>query len=129
MTITPSSTLASLITSRQSELGFTDAELAQAVGYDDDRVICLIRQGRMRLPINKVTQLATALAVEPKLVLQFAMRDSAPGLLDVIEAVLNPLRLSGSEERLIKHCRKLAHDREVSPIVIDGKGVIALITL
>ena len=128
MTINTATNLSALITSRQSDLGIVTAELARALGYDQEHVVELITQGRMRLPINKVNKLARALSLDPKLVLRLAMESSAPGLLDAIEDVLNPLKLSGSEERLIKHCRKLARGRDAAPIVIDGNGVIALIT-
>lgn len=121
--------LTALIETRQLELGIVDSELALALGYEHERVFELIKKGRLRLPMNKIGQLATALSLDPLDVLRVAMDDAAPGLLDIIKAVLNPLNLTKSEARLIQHCRKLANGRPIGPMVIDGKGVIALITL
>jgi hypothetical protein len=42
--------------------------------------------------------------------------------------MLTRMKLAPYEVNLIKHCRKLAGDQRVAPIVIDGKYVIALVT-
>lgn len=81
----------------------------------------------MRLPINKVKRLADALALDPRAILRAVMAESAPGLLDVVEDVLDPLRLTDDEERLIKLCRRMGNGREVNVKLINGKDVVALI--
>lgn len=111
-----------LIETHQLELGIADSELALALGFAHEGVFKMIKQGRMKLPVNKVGHLAAALSLEPAEVLRLVMDDSAPGLLDIIKACLNPLDLTESETRLIKHCRKLANGRSVGPMVIDGKA-------
>lgn len=127
MTNARTSTLASLIKERQASLHVSDRELATALGYDNEPVVELIKQGRMRLPINKVKRLADALALDPRAILRAVMAESAPGLLDVVEDVLDPLRLTDDEERLIKLCRRMGNGREVNVKLINGKDVVALI--
>jgi hypothetical protein len=116
-----------LIEARQNELQINDVELAEALGYKHPGVISMIKQGKMKLPINKVASLASTLDIEAAHVLRLLMSEISPGLLEEIEAILNPLRLTTTEANLIRHCRELSQGRTGSPIVIDGRTVIALI--
>ncbi|CAN7386873.1 hypothetical protein LJR084_002457 [Variovorax sp. LjRoot84] len=128
MTASTYPALASLIETRQNQLGITDAELATALGYTDARVVSMLKVEKMTLPINKVPTLATTLKVDACMVLRLVMEEKSPGLLEIIEKVLNPFELKPHEINLIEHCRKLAGDRRVAPIVIEGKFVITLVT-
>lgn len=128
MTASTYPNLASLIEMRQRDLCISDAELATALGYTDARVVSMLKLEKMTLPINKVPTLATALTVDACMVLRLVMQEKSPGLLEIIEKVLNPFELEPHEVNLINHCRKLAGDRRVAPIVIEGKFVIALVT-
>jgi hypothetical protein len=125
--MTQASKLISLIETRQNELQIDDVELAEALGYTHPGVISMIKQGKMKLPINKVASLASALDIEAANVLRLLMSDTSPGLLKEIEAILDPLRLTTTEANLIRHCRELGRGRTGSPIVIDGRTVVALI--
>lgn len=127
-TPTLSVSLVQQIEARQAELGLTDQQLCDALGFEREITLVLIKQGTMKLPINRVPALAAALSLEPVDVLRAALQESSPDLISVIEEVCNPLRLTTSETRLIRHLRNLAGDRPAAPIVFEGKGVIALVT-
>ncbi|ABE43876.1 hypothetical protein [Polaromonas sp. JS666] len=116
------------IEARQAELGLTDRQLCDALGFEREITLVLIKQGTMKLPITKVPALAAALSLEPVDVFRAALQGSSPDLISVIEEVFNPLHLTTSEMRLIRHLRDLAGDRPAAPMVFDGKGVIALVT-
>lgn len=88
----------------------------------------MLKLEKMTLPINKVPVLAEGLSVAARLVLRLLMQERSPGLLGVIEKVLDPFKLKPHEVDLIKYCRKLAGARRVAPIVVEGKYVIALVT-
>lgn len=121
-------TLVQQIEARQAELGLSDRQLCDALGFEREITLVLIKQGTMKLPINKVPALAAALSLEPADVLRAALQESSPDLISVIEEVFNSLRLTTGEMRLIRHLRNLAGDRPAAPVVFDGKGVIALVT-
>jgi len=127
-TPTMSVSLVQQIEARQAELGLTDQHLCDALGFEREITLVLIKQGSMKLPINRVPALAAALSLEPVDVLRTALQESSPDLISVIEEVFNPLCLTTSETRLIRHLRNLAGDRPAAPMVFDGKGVIALVT-
>jgi hypothetical protein len=117
------------IEERQAALGLSDQELCAAVGFDRQVVLTMIKTGAMKLPLNRVPAFANALSLEAGPLLRTAMEESSPGLLQLIRDVLDPLDLTDSEQRLIKHLRQLAGDKPTGPLVLDGKGVIALVVV
>ena len=119
--------LVELIRFRQAELGLTDQQLGEAIGYERAIVVALIKQGTVRFPINKVPQLAVALSVDAADLMRVALSEASPDLLQVVERTLNPLKLTTAETNLIRHLRKLAGNRAVAPIVFEASGVIAMV--
>jgi hypothetical protein len=128
--LTPSPTvkLVAQIEARQAELGITDHQVCEAVGFEKEIVFKMIKQGSIKLPLNRVPALAEVLSLDPGQLLKTAMAEASPDLLAVIESVFNPMNLSKTESNLIKHLRKLAGDQPCAPIVFEGKAIIALVT-
>lgn len=124
---TQTSSIADLIDRHQAAQGLTDLQLANAIGYENGLVISMIKQGSMRLPINKAKLLAQALSLKPVDVLRLVLTEQAPDMLAIIDEVFDPLKLTGTEVNLINHLRRLTAGRESAPIVFEGTGVIALV--
>lgn len=122
-------TVAVLLNQFQERTKTTDEQLASALGYESGRVIAMVKDGRMRLPINKVQELAAAMGTEPRQILRSVLAESAPEVLSVLEAVLPELNWTSSEVRLVDTLRKLQGDRQGVPIVFDGGAVIALMAV
>ena len=116
------------IEAQQAALGLSDHDLCIAVGFERE-VWKVIKTGAMKLPLTKVPALAKALELQPGPLLRTVMSESSPGLLQLISDVFEPLGLTDSEKRLIKHLRHLAGDKPTGPLVLDGKGVIALVVV
>lgn len=57
--------LYSNIKKRRLELGLSQEELAQKVGYKDRTSIAKIESGKIDIPQSKITAFATALSIEP----------------------------------------------------------------
>lgn len=119
--------IAALIAAGQETLGYTDLELANALGYEKGIVVLLMKQGSMRIPINKVHALAAALELEPADVLRLSLAEQSPEMLAVIENAFNPLKLTEAERSLVMHLREVVAGRDVQPMVFQG-GVVALVT-
>lgn len=124
---TVQSTLIAQLEAQQAALGLSDQALSEAVGFERPIMLALIKQGTMRMPLTKIPAMAAALELDPAELFRAALRESDPALGKVIDDVFNPLLLSATEMNLIKHLRRLCGDSKVSPIVFDGKGVIALV--
>lgn len=119
--------IAALIDAHQTRLGLSDQDLCLAAGIDKLIVLQLIKNGSMKLPLNWIPALASALGVPTIDLLRAALHETSPDLLQLIDNAFNPLCLSASETHLIKHLRQLSGNAPVSPLVFDGKGVIALV--
>lgn len=113
---------------RMGELGLSNAELASVLGYDKPNVIALMRIGKMRVPIQHAQPLAQALDLPAREIFEALMRESLPQVLETMKAVYDPLELSTPEVNLIKYLRRGAKDQPYTPIVMSGKGIVALVT-
>lgn len=119
-----------MIFERQTALNLSDAEVAAAIGYDNGRVIGLIKAGTMNLPINKVIALAKVLHIDSFDLLRLVLTETAPELWNVVREVMAPLgALQPAEVNLLRHLRALCAGRVAKPIVFDGKGVVALVAV
>jgi len=123
---TPVSLIAQ-IEAQQAALELSDHDLCAAVGFERGIVLGLIKQGSMRMPLTKIPALATALELDPVELMKQALLEQDPALSKIIEEVFNPTSLTATEMNLVKHLRRLCGDTPVSPLVFDGKGVIALV--
>jgi hypothetical protein len=115
-----------LIEARQAALKLSNQYLATSIGLDQESALRLIKQGAMRLPLTKVSAMAVALELDPVELFTLVLGESDPALLQVIEAVFNPLRLTAAEVTLLGHLRKLSGERQGTPTVFDSKSVMAM---
>ena len=119
--------IAALIAARQNELGTPDHQIAVALGYTCGKVVELIKQGSMRLPLNKVVELAGVLDVDAVSLLRLALRETDPALLLTIERVLGPVAMSPSEMKLVQEVRKFAKGRTFVTVMFDRDSMVALV--
>lgn len=122
--------VATLISERQGALALSDAELAAALGYGNERVIGMMKAGKMNLPVKKVGALAKVLQMDSFELLRTVLNEAAPGLWNVVADIAAPLgALHPTEINLLRHLRAVCKGREARPIVFDGKEVVALVSV
>lgn len=119
--------MAELIKTAQDGLALSDTHIAEAMGYDNPVITELLKLGKMRLPINKVPQLAEVLEVPPAKLLQMVLRETSPDILKAIESCYGPMLLTDAEARLIRSIRENAGDRESALLMFDKEAVVALV--
>lgn len=125
--ITATTTIAQMLALRQAALGAGDHTIAEALGYPSGTVVTLIKEGRMRLPINKAKPFADALDIEPGLVMRAILREMDPSVLKAIEQCLSPLALSQGEARLINRLRQSSQGRDITPVMFEKDAIVALV--
>ncbi len=113
---------------RMSELGLSNTELANHLGYEKPNVIELMRAGAMRVPLHKALLLATALDLPARELFEALVGEGMPELLATVKAVYDPMALTSSEVNLITYLRRGAKNQPYTPIVMSGKGIVALVT-
>lgn len=72
---------------RMNDLGLSDAELANHLGYEKPNVIALMRTGQMRTPIQHAQPMAQALDLPESEIFEALMRESMPEVLRTIQAI------------------------------------------
>lgn len=127
MTTPTAQTLVEVIEQHQQALSIDDEQLALAMGYHSATVVQVIKGGQMRLPINMVAPLARTLEIEPGVVMEMLLRETAPAMLEAIEECMGPLSLNPGEKRLLTALRKAAQGRETAPVFIEGATIIAMV--
>jgi transcriptional regulator with XRE-family HTH domain len=78
--------------------GKTQAEICDALEYPNRNVITLFKQGKTKLPINKVRAMAIVLGVDPAHLLKLVMNEYMPDAWKVIDEVLGDKFVTKSQK-------------------------------
>lgn len=84
--------ITALIARRQVELGKSDEQIAQEIGLDRVAAFSMIKRGELKLPVQKVAALASALSIEPARLLRQLLAEAMPEVLEAVDALLMPLQ-------------------------------------
>lgn len=102
----------------------TNAEIARRLGYRRPNVIAMIKTGTMKLPINKVPDLAKILGLDRISLLQRTLLEYDPELWKTIEAVMGAKVVTDNEMALITLLRGVTHgvdpDLANNPLFAEG---------
>lgn len=110
--MTEKSTLYTNIKKRRKELGLTQTDLANKLGYGDKSMISHIEAGRIDLPHSKIVEFAKVLDMEPGDLLGWED--------NLNEENMDWLALIMKEKRLIEHIKRLqALDYESKNTIYD----------
>lgn len=120
-------TVAELIEKTQRGLALSDSHVAESIGFENPAITSLIKQGKMRLPIPKVPQMAEVLEVKPSKLMQMVLREISQETLAAIEACYGPMVLTDTEARLIRSIRQSAGGREPAIMMFDKEAMVALV--
>lgn len=118
--------ITALINRCQTELGKSDEEVAQEVGFDRVATFIMIKTGTIKLPVQRVALLASALSVDPAQLLRLLLAEAMPDVLAAIDSLLCPTALTANELKLVQTFRHLANGKDITPVVVDGNAIVAL---
>lgn len=119
-------TVAEFITHKIRILGKPQVEIANELGYIKPNIITMFKQGKTRVPLDKVGLLAKALEIDPAFFLQKVMGEYMPDTLAALQSVLEGLQLTQNERELITAYRETTKGKDVSAVVCD-KAVVAVV--
>lgn len=122
-------TVAQFISNRMAELGKTSEDVATEVAGASHKVISMIAQGVLKLPISLVGSLSSALDIDAMHLLRLTLREYSPELLALIEVALQRPLLSAREASLINGFRAVTGDRDASSVVVEQDGLLEVIVL
>jgi hypothetical protein len=119
--------LANLIAEAQGRLHKTDEQFAKELDFPSATVFTMIREGKLKLPIDKVQALAKSIDYPVGDLLRAVLHEYMPDTLVAIEKIWAPTDMTANERKLIESYRYLAKGRDVVPLVMDGQSIIALV--
>ena len=104
--------VAAFISARIAESDKTQHQIASECGYDKPNIMTMFKQGKTRVPLNKVGPLATALGVDPALLLRLTLAEYAPETWEAIDRIAGRSLISENEMDLVRAFRTLAGSAE-----------------
>ncbi len=104
-------------------LGKSQVEIAQQVGFDKPNVITMIKQGRTKLPMTKVTKMAEALETDPVYLLKLCMQTYQPENWEVIEPLLEHA-LTNDERTLLYAWRRYVSAPYIAALSDESKALL-----
>ena len=61
--------------------GKSQVQIAQEIGFDKPNVITMIKQGKTKVPVNKIGSMAKALEVDPVFFMKLCLQEYMPDLM------------------------------------------------
>jgi hypothetical protein len=89
-------------------------DIATAIGYDKPNVITMIKQGKTKLPLNKVGPLAKVLGIDPVHLLRLAMSEYHPDTWLAINHIIGRWLVTDGEMTIIQLVREVCGDIDLS---------------
>lgn len=106
------SRLAKLLDKRMQELGMTQQEVADIVGFKNRNMLTIIKNGDGKLALERVPAMAKALKVEPRFLFRLALEQTYSN--EIVQAIIGMIETSYSENerRIIDHIRKVTDEAD-----------------
>lgn len=83
-------------------------EIAREVGFENPNVLTMLKQGKTKIPLNRVGSLAQALGINPHLMMRKVLEEYMPETWSAVEESLGHLLLSPEEEQMVLSYRQMA---------------------
>ena len=77
--------------------GKAQKDIAEALGYTKPNIITMFKQGKTKIPLNKIAALAKAIGVDPIHFLRIAMLEYSPEMWEVLESMIGKAMISENE--------------------------------
>lgn len=93
--------------------GVPQTEIAEALNYEKPNIITMFKQGKTKIPLNKVAPLAKILGIDAVFFLRMVMTEYSPETLEVIESLIGKNIISESESVIVNICRSAADGADI----------------
>src|SRR5476649_1521150 len=98
---TPQISVAEFLTGAIGLSGKTQRQITDDIGYDNPNILTLFKQGKTKLPVNKVKLMAQSLGVDPTRFLRIVMTEYMPDAWQVINDLVGDKIVSPDERALL----------------------------
>lgn len=108
-------TVSEYLTQQINISGKSQREIADDVGYEMPNVITMMKQGKTKLPINKVPLFAKSLGVDPVHLLRIVMIQYMPDTWEILDALIGKSMVSEPEAIMLDVMRTVGQGQNVGP--------------
>lgn len=98
--------VADYISQQMNLSGKLQTDIAEEIGLDKPNVISMIKNGKTKIPLRKISKLAKAVGVDPKHLFRLCMREYSPDTADAIDEIFHHQILSANEMEIIEIIRQ-----------------------
>jgi hypothetical protein len=102
----------------------TQKQISDEIGYTNQNIITMFKQGRTPLPLNKVGPMARSINVDPVYLLRMVMSEYTPETYVEIEPLLSKSLVTNNERQIIDRLRQATGNTD--PQLIDEAQGAAL---
>jgi len=88
---------------------YHQAEMAKEIGVKSPNIITMFKQGKTRIPLDKIPKLARILGVDPKSMLRRAMLEYCPETLKTVESTFEISSNTKNEQKILDEIRRLSN--------------------
>lgn len=117
----PTISVANYITQQLVLCGKTQTEVSNEIGYENTNVLTMFKQGKTKVPVNKVKDIAKALEVDSVYLLKLVMKEYTPETWSVISDIIERPIITYSEQRIIDVVRQCDAGLPVEPKTDEEK--------
>lgn len=118
-------TVAKYIDQQLALCGRSQRDVAVDCGYSNPNIISMFKNGVTKVPINKVSVLASAIGVDPSFLLRLLMTEYMPETWDEIQKILGQDKLMSAQEiKLAVHIRDLTANMPFDLSINDNRMVL-----
>lgn len=107
--------IAEYISQQIAFCGKSQKDIAEEMGYTKPNIITMFKQGKTKIPVNKVPAFAKAIGVDQIHMLRLVMNEYMEDTWGVIELLLGGNLLSASERSVIDLLRKESEGLDIAP--------------
>ena len=104
-TPTKATSVAEYITAQIALCGKDQVQIAQECGFNKPNVITMLKQGKTKLPLERIGPMAKSLGVDPGFLFKLAISEYMPTLLEAVEAIIDGPVLTHNEMEFIEVIR------------------------
>ena len=92
----------------------TQIQISEEIGYDKPNIISMMKQGKTKLPVNKIVPMAKALGVDPVYFMRLVLSEYQPDLCAALDMVYSGSLVSAQELAMIEAVREASDGIDIA---------------
>lgn len=92
----------------------TQIQIAEEIGYDKPNIITMVKQGKTRLPVNKIVPMAKALGIDPVYFTRLVLQEYQPELCAALDAIYAGGLVTAQELAMIEAVREASDGIDIA---------------